>query len=47
MVDLAINALTEIVKTALPVAIVFEIGNLIIGTFMRTAFGSKLWFGNK
>ena len=47
MVDIAINALTEIVKTALPVAIVFEIGNLIIGTFMRTAFGGKLWFGNK
>lgn len=47
MVNLAINALTQIVEIALPVAIVFEIGNLIIGTFMRTAFGGKLWFGSK
>ncbi len=45
MVDLAINTLTEIVKIALPVAIVFEFGNLIIGTFMRAAFGGKLWLG--
>ena len=45
MVDLAINTLTEIVKIALPVAIVFEFGNLIIGTFMRAAFGGKLCLG--
>lgn len=45
MVDFAINAFTEIVEVALPIAIVFEIGNLIVNTFMRVAFGGKLWFG--
>lgn len=45
MLDLATNLLTEICLSALPIAIVFEIANLIIGTFLRTAFGGKLWFG--
>ena len=45
MVDLAVTCLTEVVSLAVPVAIVFEIGNLIVCTFMRTAFGGKLWFG--
>lgn len=45
VVDLAVSCLTEVVKLAIPVAIVFEIGNLIVCTFMRTAFGGKLWFG--
>lgn len=45
MVDLAVEILTDIVAVSLPVAIVFEIGNLIIGTFMRVAFGGKLWLG--
>ena len=45
MVDLAVTCLTEVVTLAVPVAVVFEIGNLIVCTFMRTAFGGKLWFG--
>lgn len=45
MVDFAINAFTEILEIALPIAIVFEIGNLIVSTFLRVAFGGKLWFG--
>lgn len=45
MVEFAINAFTEIMEVALPIAIVFEIGNLIVGTFMRVAFGGRLWFG--
>lgn len=45
MVDFAIDAFTQIVELALPIAIVFEIGNLIVNTFMRVAFGGKLWFG--
>lgn len=45
MVDLAVRCLTEVVTLAVPVAVVFEIGNLIVCTFMRTAFGGKLWFG--
>lgn len=45
MVEFAIDAFTQIVEIALPVAIVFEVGNLIVNTFMRVAFGGKLWFG--
>lgn len=45
MVDFAIATFTEIVEIAIPIAVVFEIGNLIVGTFMRVAFGGKLWFG--
>lgn len=45
MVQFAIDTFTEIVQIAIPIAIVFEIGNLIVGTFMRVAFGGKLWFG--
>lgn len=45
MVEFAINTFTEIMEIALPIAIVFEVGNLIVGTFMRVAFGGKLWFG--
>lgn len=45
MVELAINLMTEVFALAIPVAIVFEIGNLIVNTFMRVAFGGRLWFG--
>lgn len=45
MVDIAIQLFTELITLAVPVAIVFEIGNLIVCTFLRTAFGGKLWFG--
>lgn len=45
MVDLAVEVMTEVFTLAIPVAIVFEIGNLIVSTFMRVAFGGRLWFG--
>lgn len=45
MVEFAIQTFTDILQIALPIAIVFEIGNLIVSTFMRTAFGGRLWFG--
>ena len=45
MVEFAITTFTQILEIALPIAIVFEIGNIIVGTFMRVAFGGKLWFG--
>ncbi len=47
MVQLGIDVLTDVMTMAIPIAIVFEIGNLIVGTFMRAAFGGKLWFGGK
>ena len=45
MVEFAISTFTQILELALPIAIVFEVGNLIVGTFMRVAFGGRLWFG--
>lgn len=45
MVEVAIELFTELITYAAPIAIVFEVGNLIVCTFMRTAFGGKLWFG--
>lgn len=45
MVELAVDVLTQILEGAIPIAIVFEFGNLIVCTFMRVAFGGKLWFG--
>lgn len=45
MFEFAIATFTEILEIALPIAIVFEFGNLIVGTFMRVAFGGRLWFG--
>lgn len=45
MVDMAISIYTEMLSFALPIAIVFEISNIIVCTFMRVAFGGKLWFG--
>lgn len=45
MVELAVNVMTEVFTLAIPVAVVFEIGNLVVCTFMRVAFGGKLWVG--
>ena len=45
MVDLAIEIYSETMLYAIPIAIVFEVGNLIVGTFIRVAFGGRLWFG--
>ena len=45
MVQLAVDTLTDVMSLAIPVAFVFEIGNLIVRTFLRVAFGGSLWFG--
>lgn len=45
MINLAVNMMTEIVQTALPVAVVIEVCNLAIGTFLRTAFGGRTYIG--
>ena len=45
MAEFAANAFTSIMELALPIAIVFELGNILVCTFMRAAFGGKLWFG--
>ena len=45
MGEVAVEIYTQVMLAAIPVAVVFEFGNLIVGTFMRAAFGGKLWFG--
>lgn len=45
MVTLAGEILGQVMSVAIPIAIVFEVGNLIVCTFMRVAFGGRLWFG--
>lgn len=45
MVEFAVTTFTQIMEYALPIAIVFEVGNIIVSTFMRVAFGGRLWFG--
>lgn len=45
MVELAVNIMTDVFSMAVPIAVVFEIGNLLVNTFMRVAFGGRLWFG--
>lgn len=45
MVTLASEILGQVMTSAVPIAIIFEVGNLIVCTFMRVAFGGRLWFG--
>lgn len=43
MVD-AIALFTEVVKGAIPYGMTFALGELIVNTFMRMAFGGKISF---
>lgn len=45
MAEWAIETYTQVVVIALPVAIVFRFGNLIVTTILSAAFGGRLWFG--
>lgn len=45
MVELAVELFTQLVTACVPIACVFEIGNLLIGMFLRAAFGGGLWLG--
>lgn len=47
MMQEAIAIYTEVITYALPFAIAFEVGNLMVGIFMRAAFGGRLWFGSR
>ena len=46
MVDMAIELYGELASVAVPIAIVFEVCNIIVSTFLRVAFGGRLWFGS-
>lgn len=45
MVEMAVDLYSQVALAAVPIAVVFELGNLIVGTFLRVAFGGRLWFG--
>ena len=45
MVQVAVDLYTQLAGIAIPFAVVFEICNLLVCTFMRVAFGGRLWFG--
>lgn len=45
MAEMAATAFAEIIEIALPISIVFNLGGLMVSTFMRVAFGGRLWFG--
>lgn len=45
MVEMAVDLYSQVAMAAVPIAVVFELGNLLVGTFLRVAFGGRLWFG--
>lgn len=45
MVEIAASMMKTVVETAMPVAIVIELSNILISTFLRAAFGGRMWFG--
>ena len=45
MIELAFELYSEIAEYAIPIAVVFELCNIVVGTFLRAAFGGRLWFG--
>ena len=45
MVDITAGLMTQVMEAALPVAIVIELSNILVSTFIRAAFGGRLWFG--
>lgn len=44
MID-AIALYAEVVRAAIPYGVAFAVGNLIVNTFLRMAFGGKLSIG--
>ena len=45
MAEMALDLYVQLIELAVPITIVFEMGNIIVSTFLRVAFGGKLWFG--
>lgn len=44
MTQLAIDLFAKVVEAAIPFAVVFSIGQLLVNTFLRSAFGGRLEF---
>ena len=45
MEQAAVDLMVNLINTALPVAVIIEFANLAISTFMRTAFGGRMYIG--
>lgn len=45
MHKLAVELISEVMAQALPVAVVIEVSNILVKSFLRAAFGGRLWFG--
>lgn len=45
MVDITAQLMATVMEYAVPVAIVIELSNILVSTFLRAAFGGRLWFG--
>lgn len=45
MVEVASSLMASVMEAAVPVAIVIELSNIVVSTFLRAAFGGRLWFG--
>lgn len=45
MVELTTQLMAQVMESAVPVAIVIELSNILVATFLRAAFGGRLWFG--
>lgn len=46
MSEIAVAMMETVVQEAVPVAIVIELSNILIATFLRAAFGGRMWFGH-
>lgn len=45
MVEITTQLMTSVMEYAVPVAVVIELSNILVSTFLRAAFGGRLWFG--
>lgn len=45
MEQAAVDLMVNLIQTAVPVAVVIEFANLAIGTFLRCAFGGRMYLG--
>lgn len=45
MVEITAQLMATVMEYAVPVAIVIELSNILVSTFLRAAFGGRLWFG--
>ncbi len=45
MIEFFIKTLTDIFNIAVPIAVIIELVNLLVSSFLNAAFRGRLWFG--